>query len=238
MALYTEDLVVGYYRDIDILQGFCMRAQETQLVCVIGPNGAGKSTLLKTIAGFITPRRGRIILGDSDITGARPYTLPLQGLGYVPQEHGLFPNLGVQENLELGTWLFKADKARARQAIDEVYATFPFLRDKRRAKARTLSGGQRKMLEVGRALMARPQVLLLDEPTAGLSPLVAKEIYALIASLRERGMTIVLVDQNVRQALEVADYAYVIELGQNRDEGPKAKFLDDLESVIRGWLTQ
>jgi branched-chain amino acid transport system ATP-binding protein len=238
VALYTENLVVGYYKDINILQGFSMRAADTQLVCVIGPNGAGKSTLLKTIVGLIRPRQGRVVFDGRDITGAKPYTLPRMGLGYVPQDNALFPNLSVQENLELGTWMFRADKTRARDAINEVYAMFPFLQQKRRAKTKTLSGGQRKMLEIGRALMAKPQVLLLDEPTAGLSPLVAKEIYELIATLRERGITIILVDQNVRQALEVSDYVYILELGQNREEGPKEKFLNNLESVIKGWLTQ
>ncbi|RMF91684.1 MAG: ABC transporter ATP-binding protein [Nitrospinota bacterium] len=237
MLLQVENLVVGYYKDIDILRGLSMQASDGQLVCVIGPNGAGKSTLLKAIYGFVHPRRGKILFDGEEITKARPYTLAQRGLGYVPQDISLFPNLSVQENLELGTWLFKEEKGRAREAIEEVYTMFPFLREKASAKAKTLSGGQRKMLEIGRALMANPKLLLLDEPTVGLSPLVAREIYQVIRGLRERGITIVLVDQNVRQALEVSDYAYILELGQTREEGPTEKFLGELESVIKGWLT-
>ncbi|GIX45964.1 MAG: ABC transporter ATP-binding protein [Candidatus Tectimicrobiota bacterium] len=238
MVLVVDNLVVGYWRDIDVLQGVSLQAAAAQLVSVIGPNGAGKSTLLKAIVGLVPPRRGRVLFNGQDITGAKPYTLPPLGVGYVPQDSGVFASLSVQENLELGTWLFRHDRARVQQALDAVYTRFPFLWEKRRAKARTLSGGQRKMLEIGRALMTEPRLLLLDEPTVGLSPVMAKEIYRVIADLRQRHLTIVLVDQNVRQALEVADYAYVLELGRTRDEGPAAKFLSDLESVVRGWLTQ
>jgi len=231
-TLEVQDLEVEYFADIRVLRGLSLTAPEAQITSIVGPNGAGKSTLLKTIYGYLQPRAGRVFFNGLEITGAAPYTLLEQGLAFVPQDRTIFPDLTVHENLEMGAWLLRRQGPRLKAAIDGLYQRFPVLAQKRKERAKTLSGGQQRLLEMGRALLTSPQVLLIDEPTVGLAPLVVNEIYRIIQDFRRSGMTILLVDQNVRRALELADYVYVLELGAVKEHAPKAQFLER-EEVLR-----
>ncbi len=235
-VLAVEDLVVGYYRDIHVLQGVSLKAGAGQLVTIIGPNGVGKSTLLKAVYGFLKPFRGRVRYRGQDITGIEPHTALRRGLAYIPQRRNVFPYLSVQENLELGAWTFRKDRARIRQKLEEIYERFPNLARKRRRKAGFLSGGEQRMVELGRALMADPEVFLVDEPTAGLAPKLAQEIRRHLRELTREGKTVVLVEQNIREAIEISDYIYVLDLGRNKAEGPREAFQGDLKALIKDWL--
>jgi branched-chain amino acid transport system ATP-binding protein len=225
--LEVRDLYVGYYRDLHILQGVSVTAQPGKITTVLGANGVGKSTLLKAIYGFLKPYSGEILLEGENILGTPTHKRINLGLSYIPQQPGIFRWMSVEENLELGAWTFKNDRARIKDKIEENYVRFPMLRDRRKSHAGELSGGMQRMVEVGRTLMTDPKVILVDEPTAGLAKLLSEEVYAMLTQLRdEEGMTIILVDQEIRQALKVADYVYVLELGRNRFEGPVEEFTD------------
>ncbi|MEM2960095.1 MAG: ABC transporter ATP-binding protein [Candidatus Bathyarchaeia archaeon] len=234
--LIVEEIFVGYYKDINILQGVSIKAEEAQIISIIGPNGVGKSTLLKTIYGFLEPNRGRILYNGHDITGIKPYTALKRGLAYIPQRRNVFPYLTVEENLELGGWNFRRAKAQIRQKLEENYERFPNLAAKRKVKAGFLSGGEQQMVELARALMSDPALLLIDEPTAGLSPKLAKEIHSKIVELKEEGKTIVMVEQNIREAIAISSYVYVLDLGRNKAEGPRERFSTDLKDLIKDWL--
>jgi branched-chain amino acid transport system ATP-binding protein len=224
--LEISELHVGYYKDLNILQGVSLRARRAQITAVLGPNGVGKSTLLKSIFGFVKPQRGSVRLAGQDIAGTPSHQLVGMGISYIPQRQNVFPDMTVEENLEMGAWTFRRDKLRVRQKIEANYARFPVLRDRRRSPAGQLSGGMQRMVEIGRALMTSPTLLLVDEPTAGLATMLAREMYQLLNQLKEEGITILLVDQNIRQAIKAADYVYVLELGRNRLEGPREDFGD------------
>lgn len=225
--LEAKDLYVGYYKDLNILQGVSIKAQEGKITTVLGANGVGKSTLLKAIYGFLRPNGGEILLEGKNIIGTPTYELINQGISYIPQQPGIFRWMSVEENLEMGAWTFKQDKARIKRKLEENYERFPLLKDRRKSPAGELSGGMQRMVEVGRTLMTDPKVILVDEPTAGLAKLLAEEIYQMLADLRDKeSMTIILVDQAIRQALKIADYVYVLELGRNKFEGPVEEFTD------------
>ena len=225
--LEIKDLYVGYYKDLNILQGVSITAQKAKITTVLGANGVGKSTLLKAIYGFLKPNSGEVIIDGQNLIGIPTHKRIDMGISYIPQQPGIFRWMTVEENLELGAWTFKNDKARIRRKIEENYERFPMLKDRRKSKAGELSGGMQRMVEVGRTLMTAPKVILVDEPTAGLAKLLSEEVYQMLIQLRdEEGMTIVLVDQNIRQALKIADYVYVLELGRNRFEGPVEEFTD------------
>jgi len=225
--LEAKDLYVGYYKDLNILQGVSIAAQEGKITTVLGANGVGKSTLLKAIYGFLRPNGGEILLEGKNIIGTPTYELINQGISYIPQQPGIFRWMSVEENLEMGAWTFKQDKARIKRKLEENYERFPLLKDRRKSPAGELSGGMQRMVEVGRTLMTDPKVILVDEPTAGLAKLLAEEIYQMLADLRDKeSMTIILVDQAIRQALKIADYVYVLELGRNKFEGPVEEFTD------------
>jgi branched-chain amino acid transport system ATP-binding protein len=224
--LEINELHVGYYKDLNILQGVSLRSRQAQITAVLGPNGVGKSTLLKAIYGFVRPQRGTVRFAGQDITGTRSHQLVDLGISYIPQRQNVFPNMTVEENLEMGAWTFRRDKSRVHQKIEANYARFPILRDRRRSPAGQLSGGMQRMVEIGRALMTSPRLLMVDEPTAGLATMLAREMYQLLNQLKEEGITILLVDQNIRQAIKAADYVYVLELGRNRLEGPREDFGD------------
>jgi branched-chain amino acid transport system ATP-binding protein len=225
--LEAKDLYVGYYKDLNILQGVSIKAQERKITTVLGANGVGKSTLLKAIYGFLRPNGGEILLEGKNIVGTPTYELINQGISYIPQQPGIFRWMSVEENLEMGAWTFKQDKARIQRKLEENYERFPLLKDRRKSPAGELSGGMQRMVEVGRTLMTDPKVILVDEPTAGLAKLLAEEIYQMLADLRDKeDMTIILVDQAIRQALKIADYVYVLELGRNKFEGPVEEFTD------------
>ena len=215
--LEVDDIHAGYGK-IEILRGVSLRVERGQVVSIIGPNGAGKSTVFKTLFGLLPARQGRVRFDGEDITNRPPADLLRRGMTYVPQGRNVFPLMTVDENLRLGAYV-RPRSAELEREVDRVYETFPMLRDARGKRAAELSGGQQQMLEMGRALLLRPRLMLLDEPTLGLAPLVFREIFRIIADLRRAGQTILMVEQNASKALEISDYAYVLELGRNRFDG-------------------
>jgi ABC-type branched-subunit amino acid transport system ATPase component len=217
-------LVGGYVPEVDILRGCTLTAAEGEVVVVIGPNGAGKSTLAKAIFGLVTLREGRVTLRGADVTGAAPHDVTAQGMSYVPQVANVFASMSVQENLEIGGVLARKRTARR---MSEMMELFPRLGERRRQRAGTLSGGERQMLAMARALMPEPSVLLLDEPSAGLAPLAVGEVFSTVEDINRSGVTIVMIEQNARRALSLADRGYVLEGGQNRFEGAGAALLAD-----------
>lgn len=222
-----RDLYVGYYKDLNILQGINLSAQIGKLTSVLGANGVGKSTLLKAIYGFLAPNSGEIFMNGKNLVGTPTHKLIDLGLAYIPQHTGIFRWMTVKENLMLGAWTFKRDKARIDQKMGENLERFPILKEKLKEKAGDLSGGQQRMVEVARTLFTDPTVILVDEPTAGLAKLLSEEVYQILVDLRDRdGKTIILVDQEIRQALKIADYVYVLELGRNKFDGPVKEFTD------------
>ena len=211
IVLKVENVTVGYTA-VDILHGVSMEAKSGEIVSIIGPNGAGKSTLLKAIFGLLKPRQGKIILNDEDITGLKPDRIARKGISYVPQVDNVFPSLTIQENLEMGAFIRTDDFS---QRLEEVYDLFPVMRERKKDKAGQLSGGQRQMVAMGRALMLDPQVLLLDEPSAGLAPLLVADIFEKVKEINATGVAIVIVEQNAREALKMAHHAYVLAMGRN-----------------------
>ena len=209
--LKVEDIIVGY-TEVEILQGVHVKVKLGEIVSVIGPNGAGKSTLLKTIFGLLKPKVGHIVLKDEDITGLNPDKIARKGISYVPQVDNVFPSLAVQENLEMGAFIRKDDYSLR---LNEIFELFPMLKGRKKQKAGQLSGGQRQMVAMGRALMLDPEVLLLDEPSAGLAPLVVADIFEKIKEINHSGVSIVIVEQNAREALKMADHGYVLSMGKN-----------------------
>jgi branched-chain amino acid transport system ATP-binding protein/neutral amino acid transport system ATP-binding protein len=219
MLLLAQDVVAGYGRGDQILKGVSLAVDAGEIVAIIGPNGAGKSTLLKTIAGLLRPSAGSILLQSMPIHGLAPRDIARRGVVLVPQEANVFPGLSVRENLEMGGFLAPA-QTRAR--MEAVFARFPILAEKRQRAARTLSGGQRQILAMGMALMVEPVMLLLDEPSAGLSPLAAEELFGAIAEINRDGLAIVMVEQNAAEALDVAHRATILVDGRNSRDGSAA----------------
>lgn len=233
-VLELRDLSVGYYRDLNILSDLNIKARRGQITTILGANGVGKSTALKAAFGFLPPFKGDVVLEGESLLGVPTHERILKGLAYIPQQPGVFRDMTVEENLMLGGWTFRKDRAQVREKIERNYDRFPALRDKRRQVTGELSGGQQRMVEIGRVLMAEPKMLLVDEPTAGLSKMLAEEVYVMLTDLSRRdGLTILLVDQEIRHALKIADYVYVLELGRNKHEGPVAEF-EDLEKAF--WI--
>ena len=212
IILEAENITAGYTTEVNILYDVGIRLQSGQIVSVIGPNGAGKSTLLKTIFGILKPTNGKIRLKDEDITGLKPDKVANKGISYVPQVDNVFPSLTVQENLEMGAFIRNDDYS---QRLNEIYELFPILGDRRKQKAGQLSGGQRQMVAMGRALMVDPQVLLLDEPSAGLSPKLVDMIFEKIRDINKTGVSMIIVEQNAREALKMANHGYVLAMGRN-----------------------
>ncbi|MFK7890907.1 MAG: ABC transporter ATP-binding protein [Granulosicoccus sp.] len=225
-VLELRDLSVGYYRDLNILSDLDITARSGQITTILGANGVGKSTALKAAFGFLKPNKGDILLDGASILNIPAHEKIRSGLAYIPQQPGVFKDMTVEENLELGGWTFRRDKKQVRQKVEANYERFPALKDKRKQVTGELSGGQQRMVEIGRTLMAEPRMLLVDEPTAGLSKLLAEEVYGMLIDLKKENLTILLVDQEIRQALKIADYVYVLELGRNKFEGPSSDFTD------------
>jgi neutral amino acid transport system ATP-binding protein len=221
--LTVEDLVAGYVPEVDILTGVDLEVRKGEIVTVIGPNGAGKSTLIKSIFGLLSPRQGRVTLRGEDLTGLRPHSITRRGMSYVPQLDNIFKSLTVEENLEMGA----LDQSRADEEMHRVYELFPRLGERRTQAAGTMSGGERQLLAMGRALMPDPQVLLLDEPSAGLAPAFVEALFAKIEEINRAGVTLVMVEQNARHALGMSDRGYVLDVGQNRFQGPGKELLED-----------
>ena len=227
MLLEIKDVVAGYLPDVNVLQGINIHVETGELVCMIGPNGAGKSTVLRTISGLLTPNRGSISFDGKGIGGLRPDQVLHQGVAHVPQGHSSFPEMTVQENLLMGAYILRSKAERDRR-MGKVYEMFPILKERKNEKAGNFSGGQQKVLEMGRALMLEPKMILLDEPSLGLAPITAKQVFDTIKSLRdEMGMTVLMVEQNAKSGLAIADRAYVLELGIERLEGPASTLLND-----------
>ncbi len=225
--LEVRGLDAGYYKDLNILQDLNFKARENQITAILGANGVGKSTALKAVFGFLRPNAGEILLEGESIIEIPTYNRILKGLAYIPQQPGVFKDMTVEENLQLGGWTFRRDKKQVRAKMEANYERFPVLRDKRKQITGELSGGQQRMVEIGRTLMANPKVLLIDEPTAGLSKMLAEEVYEMLTVLTSQdNLTILIVDQEIRQALKIADYVYVLELGRNKFEGAASEFKD------------
>ncbi|MEK9618239.1 MAG: ABC transporter ATP-binding protein [Deltaproteobacteria bacterium] len=226
-VLELRGLDVGYYKDLNILQDLNVKARKKQITTILGANGVGKSTALKAAFGFLKPNRGDVVLENESILDIPTHQRILKGLAYIPQQPGVFKDMTVEENLQLGGWTFRKDKQQVREKIEANYERFPVLREKRKQITGELSGGQQRMVEISRTLMAEPKVLLVDEPTAGLSKMLAEEVYEMLRMLvTVDELTILLVDQEIRQALKIADYVYVLELGRNKFEGPAQQFTD------------
>jgi ABC-type branched-subunit amino acid transport system ATPase component len=221
--LYTEDVVAGYVPEVDILNGVSIRVQEGEIVTVIGPNGAGKSTLIKTIFGLLHPRKGVVQFRGEDISGLRPHSITRRGMSYVPQLDNVFESLSVEENLQMGS----LDRSRTAGRIESMYELFPRLGERHGQTAGTMSGGERQLVAMARALMPEPQVLLLDEPSAGLAPAFVEAIFAKIEDINRAGVTIMMVEQNARRALGMSDRGYVLDLGWDRFEGSGRELLED-----------
>jgi len=218
--------VIGGYGGADILHGIDLTIDRHEIVGIVGPNGAGKSTALKAIFGLVTVRQGAIRFDERDITGWAPNRIVRCGIGYVPQVDNVFREMTVEENLEMGAFL-REDGLQ--EALDRVYTLFPDLLEKRRKPAGSLSGGQRQMVAFGRALMLDPRLLLLDEPTAGLSPRYREQIFQIIRDVREAGVAVLLVEQHAKQALAFCDRGYVLASGRNRADGTGVGLLADRE---------
>ena len=232
--LEIADLHAGYVSGVDILQGLSLAVERGSVTVVIGPNGAGKSTLLRTIFGLLKPQRGRIQFAGREIGGHGPAAVKALGIGYVPQEVNVFPLLTVEENLRMGGWILRHDRPAFARALERVFAAFPVLAARRHEPAGALSGGQGRMLSVAREMMTAPTLMLVDEPTAGLAPGLVVQVYDLLHAARQGGSTILLVDQNVEDAVRRADYVYLVDLGRVRAHGPAREFpLERVSALIR-----
>lgn len=233
LALQLHHIHSGY-GDIEVLRDISLSVYHNTIVSVLGANGAGKSTLLKTIFGIVRPTRGQILLGADDVTHLPPIETLRRGVTYVPEGRSNFPGLTVHENLEMGAYI-RSDRDTVRADIEQIYARFPILSQKRSELAGNLSGGQQQALEMGIALMLRPQLLLIDEPTLGLAPILVTEVFRAIQDIKAEGATVVLVEQNAKRALEISDYGFVMELGKIRFQGP-AQELAANEEIIEAYL--
>jgi ABC-type branched-subunit amino acid transport system ATPase component len=218
--------VTAGYTDEDIIHDISLQIEQGEIVTIIGPNGSGKSTLMKSIFGLTSLRGGRIYFRGRDITGKKPDELVRLGLAYVPQERNIFPSLTVKENLEMGAILMKE---RIKERMDFVMQIFPELASRAGQRAGSMSGGEQKMLAVGRAMVTEPSLLMLDEPSAALSPKVMSQLFAEIRAINERGVTILMVEQNARQALAISHRGYILEMGRNRLEGAASSLLGSPE---------
>jgi neutral amino acid transport system ATP-binding protein len=223
VLLETEGLVAGYVPEVDILNGVSIKVRAGEIVTIVGPNGAGKSTLIKTIYGLLHPRSGSITFQGQDISDRKPHDCTRLGMSYVPQLDNIFPTLTVEDNLEMGA----LDRSRWREQRDRMYELFPRLGERRAQDAGTMSGGERQMVAMARALMPDPAMILLDEPSAGLAPAFVQAIFEKVEDINNAGVTVVMVEQNARRALAMSDRGYVLDLGTDRFEGPGQELLDD-----------
>ena len=225
-ALLDVTDVRSGYGNVEVLHGVTVAVEARATVCVLGANGAGKTTLVNTVAGVLPPSSGRVILDGTDVTGLAPEHLAKRGLSLVRQGRSVFPYMTVQENLDVGAYLVR-DRARIAERLDLVFETFPVLKDRRRQFAGSMSGGEQKMLEIGRSLMLPLKLLILDEPSLGLAPIVVDLIFECIGNMNRTGLAVLIVEQNVVCALAAASYGYVLELGRVRTSGPSDQLAAD-----------
>jgi branched-chain amino acid transport system ATP-binding protein len=235
-TLEISNVAAGYIPSQPVLRGVNLRAEPGRITVILGPNGAGKSTLLKVAAGFLQPASGSVLLGEREI-GSLPVHRHIDyGIALLSQGRSTFPELSVLENIELGGWSLRSDRSRLKAAVEAVLTRYPQLRELRDRPAGSLSGGQQRAVEIARMLVANPSVLLIDEPSVGLSPIVATQVYKELVALRDEGRTVLLVDQDVRAAIRIADYVYVLSSGRNEVEGDRSAFEGDLGAMVRSWL--
>lgn len=223
-VVHADNLVAGYLPGINILNGCSLEARQGELVGIIGPNGAGKSTLLKALFGLVNIRSGTVWLDGEDVTKRPTNQLVRSGVGYVPQNNNVFPSLSIEENLQMGLFLKPREFSRR---VNEMWELFPMLADRRKQRAGSLSGGERQSVAMARALMMNPKVLLLDEPSAGLSPVRQDETFIRTRHINKSGVTIIMVEQNARRCLQICDRAYVLDQGRNAYEGPGRELAND-----------
>jgi branched-chain amino acid transport system ATP-binding protein len=224
--LQLESITAGYGAGPDILNDVSLTIESSRTYCIIGPNGAGKSTLLKAICGLLRPRSGRVIFKDETINGLGPDQILAKGVCYVPQYQSLFPDMTVRENLVMGGYI-ENDRSVLKERMESAHEIFPILNERSSQRAKTLSGGEQQMLTLARAIMLRPKLLMLDEPSLGLAPRLVNQIFETIERFKSMGMTMLLVEQNARRGLQSADWGYVLDLGTNRFEGPADSILSD-----------
>ena len=223
-VIECNGIAAGYVKGLNILQGVDLIVNEKEIVSIIGPNGAGKSTLLKAIMGIINISGGRFFINGVEKTNTPTHQIVNEGVGYVPQVENVFPSLTIEENLEIGSWSVKDN---IKQAISKIFDDFPMLKERQRDKAGNLSGGQRQILALARALVTSPSILLLDEPSAGLSPVAIKEVFEIVKEINSRGVAILLVEQNATRALNFSARGYVLDQGRNAYQGKGQELLDD-----------
>ena len=234
--LVARGLVAGYLPGIDILRGVSVEASRGQVRCVLGPNGTGKSTLLKVLFGFLPAREGEIHLDGRALRAVEAHEMGRHGVVYLPQRPSIFPYLSVEVNLRLGAWRYRGERGRVDELVGRACEQFPVLGERRGQPAGTLSGGQQRQLEIARSLMHDPVLFLIDEPTAGVEPRVAALIYDLIKGLAAQDKAVLLVDQNIKRALEIADYVYVMRTGTVLSEGARETFGGDTAALVARWL--
>jgi len=225
-VLEIEDVVAGYGIGPDILTGLSLHVESDKSYCIVGPNGAGKSTLLRVICGLLPARRGRVVYDGTSLNGQRTDQILHRGICFVPQDRSLFSDMTVRENMRMGGYILK-DRREVDRRIDRVFEMFPILKERGSQLAKTLSGGQQQMLLLGRALVLRPKIIMLDEPSLGLAPKVSKQIFDSMDALKSAGITIIVVEQNARMGLQFADWGCVLDLGKMVFEGPSQSVLDD-----------
>ena len=222
--LRADEIVAGYIPGVNILSGCDLYCRDGEIVGIIGPNGAGKSTLLKALFGLIKVRSGTVLLHGEDITNSKANELVSKGVGFVPQTNNVFPRLTIEENLEMGLY---QDPKRFDERFEFVVSLFPALADRRKQRAGSLSGGERQMVAMGRALMADPHVILLDEPSAGLSPVLQDEVFLRVREINKTGVSVIMVEQNARRVLQVCDRGYVLDQGRNAYTGTGRELIND-----------
>ena len=223
-VIECNGIAAGYVKGLNILQGIDMIINEKEIVSIIGPNGAGKSTLLKAIMGIINISGGRFFIDGVEKTNTPTHQIVKEGVGYVPQVENVFPSLTIEENLEIGSWSIDTS---IKQSISKIFDDFPMLKERRKDKAGNLSGGQRQILSLARALTTSPKILLLDEPSAGLSPVAIKEVFEIVKEINSKGVAILLVEQNAKRALNFSDRGYVLDQGRNAYQGKGQELLND-----------
>lgn len=227
-VIECNGIAAGYVKGLNILQGVDLIVDEKEIVSIIGPNGAGKSTLLKAIMGIINISGGRFYINGVEKTNTPTHQIVSEGVGYVPQVENVFPSLTIEENLEIGSWSVKDS---IKQSISKIFDDFPMLKERQKDKAGNLSGGQRQILALARALVTSPSILLLDEPSAGLSPVAIKEVFEIVKDINSRGVAILLVEQNATRALNFSDRGYVLDQGRNAYQGKGQELLKDSRVV-------
>ena len=227
-VIECNGIAAGYVKGLNILQGIDLIINEKEIVSIIGPNGAGKSTLLKAIMGIINISGGRFFIDGVEKTNTPTHQIVKEGVGYVPQVENVFPSLTIEENLEIGSWSIDTN---IKQSISKIFDDFPMLKERRKDKAGNLSGGQRQILALARALATSPKILLLDEPSAGLSPVAIKEVFEMVKEINSKGVAILLVEQNAKRALNFSDRGYVLDQGRNAYQGKGQELLNDSRVV-------